>query len=117
MTSSSTREHGPRFFVSAGMSCIRSLASFLRFFIAHGRGLCSCRAFDNIERLIPFPRQQSNMIERVDCCAMHDKQILIRGATNGIGLAAAEALAALGANLAIAIRSSARQKKARVIPE
>src|SRR6266508_286846 len=33
---------------------------FLRFFIAHGRGLLSCRALDNIERLIPFPRQQSN---------------------------------------------------------
>jgi NAD(P)-dependent dehydrogenase (short-subunit alcohol dehydrogenase family) len=33
------------------------------------------------------------------------KQILITGATNGIGLAAAEALAALGANLAIVGRS------------
>ena len=32
---------------------------------------------------------------------MNDKQILITGATNGIGLAAAEALAALGANVAI----------------
>ena len=58
MTSSSTRELGPRFFVSARMSCIRSLASFL-IFIAHGRGLFSCRAVDDIENLIPFPRQQS----------------------------------------------------------
>ena len=63
MTSSSTRELGPRFFVSARMSCIRSLASFL-IFIAHGRGLFSCRVLDNIERLTAFPRQQSNMIEQ-----------------------------------------------------
>ena len=55
MTSSSTRELGPRFFVSARMSCIRSLASCL-IFIAHGRGLFSCRAVDNIERLIPLPK-------------------------------------------------------------
>src|SRR4029450_5713484 len=41
-----------------------------------------------------------------DCCAVNDKHILITGATNGIGLAAAEALAALGANLAIVGRSS-----------
>jgi NADPH:quinone reductase-like Zn-dependent oxidoreductase len=33
----------------------------------------------------------------LDCRAVNDKQILITGATNGIGLAAAEALAALGA--------------------
>jgi hypothetical protein len=33
-------------------------------FIAHGRGLFSFRAVDNIERLIPFPFQQSNMIEQ-----------------------------------------------------
>jgi NAD(P)-dependent dehydrogenase (short-subunit alcohol dehydrogenase family) len=38
----------------------------------------------------------------------NDKQILITGATNGIGLAAAEALAALGANLAIVGRSKTR---------
>src|SRR6266511_4996635 len=61
MTSCSTRELGQRFFVSAGISCIRvSWLPFLRFFIAHGRGLLPCRALDNIERLIPFPRQQSN---------------------------------------------------------
>ena len=35
----------------------------------------------------------------LDCSAVNDKQILITGATNGIGLAAAEALAVLGANL------------------
>src|SRR5215831_10492602 len=103
MTSCSTRELGPRVFVLAGMSCIW-FPGFLSqdLLLRHGRGLCSCRALDNIERLIPFPRQQSNMIERADCGAM---------------LAAADALAALGANLAIAIRSSARQKRARVIPE
>jgi NAD(P)-dependent dehydrogenase (short-subunit alcohol dehydrogenase family) len=41
----------------------------------------------------------------LDGCVVKDKQILITGATNGIGLAAAEALAALGANLAIVGRS------------
>src|SRR6266699_1237941 len=45
-----------------------------------------------------------------DCCAMNDKHILITGATNGIGLAAAEALAALGANLAIVGRSKTRTR-------
>jgi NAD(P)-dependent dehydrogenase (short-subunit alcohol dehydrogenase family) len=40
----------------------------------------------------------------------NDKQILITGATNGIGLAAAEALAALGANLAIVGRSKTRTR-------
>ena len=43
---------------------------------------------------------------------MNDKLILITGATNGIGLAAAEALAALGANLAIVGRSKSRTRVA-----
>ena len=46
----------------------------------------------------------------LDCCAVNDKQNLITGATNGIGLAAAEALAALGANLAIVGRSKTRTR-------
>jgi NAD(P)-dependent dehydrogenase (short-subunit alcohol dehydrogenase family) len=41
---------------------------------------------------------------------VNDKQILITGATNGIGLAAAKALAALGANLAIVGRSKTRTR-------
>src|SRR5215831_3673029 len=40
------------------------------------------------------------------------KQIVITGATNGIGLAAAEALAALGARLAIVARSERRAEAA-----
>jgi NAD(P)-dependent dehydrogenase (short-subunit alcohol dehydrogenase family) len=40
------------------------------------------------------------------------KQVLITGATNGIGLAAAEALAAQGAKLAIVARSEARARDA-----
>src|SRR5438034_4207871 len=48
----------------------------------------------------------------VDCCAVNDKQNLITGATNGIGLAAAEAPAALGANLAIVGRSKSRTRMA-----
>ena len=46
----------------------------------------------------------------LDCCAVNDKQILITGATNGIGLAAAEALTARGANLAIVGRSKTRTR-------
>jgi NAD(P)-dependent dehydrogenase (short-subunit alcohol dehydrogenase family) len=41
---------------------------------------------------------------------VNDKLILITGAVNGIGLAAAEALAALGANLAIVGRSKTRTR-------
>ena len=48
----------------------------------------------------------------LDCCAVNDKQILITGATNGIGLAAAKALAALGANLTIVGRSKSRTRVA-----
>jgi NAD(P)-dependent dehydrogenase (short-subunit alcohol dehydrogenase family) len=44
--------------------------------------------------------------------ALSNKQILITGATNGIGLAAAEALAALGANLAIVGRTQTRTRMA-----
>ena len=50
----------------------------------------------------------------LDCCAVNDKQILITGATNGIGLAAAEALAALGANLAIVGRGKTKTRIARL---
>ena len=39
---------------------------------------------------------------------MNGKQVLITGATNGIGLAAAQALAALGANVVIVGRSETR---------
>ena len=44
---------------------------------------------------------------------MNGKQILITGATNGIGLAAAQALAAQGAKLAIVARSEARRDRWR----
>jgi NAD(P)-dependent dehydrogenase (short-subunit alcohol dehydrogenase family) len=47
---------------------------------------------------------------RLEACVVNGKQILITGATNGIGLAAAEALAALGANVAIVGRSEPRTK-------
>ena len=80
--------------------------------------LFPCRAFDNIENLIPFLCQQSNMIEQISrgwpepwiAVPWNDKQILITGATNGIGLAAAEALATLGANLAIVGCSKTRTR-------
>jgi NAD(P)-dependent dehydrogenase (short-subunit alcohol dehydrogenase family) len=41
---------------------------------------------------------------------VNDKHILITGATNGIGLAAAEALATLGANVAIVGRSKTKTR-------
>ena len=41
---------------------------------------------------------------------MYRKQILINGATNGIGLAAAEALVALGANVTIVGRNGTRKR-------
>jgi hypothetical protein len=37
---------------------LRFRLPFLGFFIARERGLFSCRAVDNIARLIPFPRQR-----------------------------------------------------------
>jgi NAD(P)-dependent dehydrogenase (short-subunit alcohol dehydrogenase family) len=46
------------------------------------------------------------------CRVVTDKQILITGATNGIGLAAAEALVSLGTNLAIVGRSKSRTRLA-----
>src|SRR2546430_601861 len=46
----------------------------------------------------------------LDCCTVNDKQILITGATNGIGLAAAEALAAFGTSIAIVGRSKTRMR-------
>jgi NAD(P)-dependent dehydrogenase (short-subunit alcohol dehydrogenase family) len=56
--------------------------------------------------IIPLPPRSVTL----DCCAVNDKQILITGATNGIRLAAAEALAARGANLAIVGRSKTRTR-------
>jgi NADPH:quinone reductase-like Zn-dependent oxidoreductase len=53
----------------------------------------------------------------LDCIALNDKQVLITGATNGIGLAAAEALAALGANLAIVGRSKTRTRIGAIGPD
>jgi NAD(P)-dependent dehydrogenase (short-subunit alcohol dehydrogenase family) len=47
--------------------------------------------------------------------ALRGRQVLITGATNGIGLAAAEALAARGANVAIVGRSEARTKAAQAL--
>jgi NAD(P)-dependent dehydrogenase (short-subunit alcohol dehydrogenase family) len=60
--------------------------------------------------LLSVPRIIRALAIALDCCAVNDKQILITGATNGIGLAAAEALAALGANLVIVGRSQTRMR-------
>jgi NAD(P)-dependent dehydrogenase (short-subunit alcohol dehydrogenase family) len=51
----------------------------------------------------------------MDDRALTGKQVLITGATGGIGLAAAEALAARGANVAIVGRSDARTKMAAAL--
>src|SRR5262245_25394559 len=48
----------------------------------------------------------------MDELALRGRQVLITGATNGIGLAAAEALAVRGANVAMVGRSEARTKAA-----
>src|SRR5262245_14018043 len=47
--------------------------------------------------------------------SLSNKQVLITGATNGIGLAAAEALAARGANVAIVGRNETRIKLAAAL--
>jgi NAD(P)-dependent dehydrogenase (short-subunit alcohol dehydrogenase family) len=60
--------------------------------------------------LLSVPRIIRALAIALDCCAVNDKQILITGATNGIGLAAAEALAALGTNLVIVGRSQTRMR-------
>ena len=51
----------------------------------------------------------------MDELALRGRQVLITGATNGIGLAAAEALASKGANVAIVGRSASRTKAAEAL--
>src|SRR2546425_9390314 len=68
MTSCSTRELGPRFFVSAGMSCIRvSWFPFLRFLCAGTRELFSCRALDNHREVDPVPSPAVECRMAPDC--------------------------------------------------
>src|SRR5262252_2261379 len=54
MTSCSSRELGPRFFMSVGMSCIRFLASFLRFLLRIDAD-CSRAALSITSKLDPVP--------------------------------------------------------------
>jgi len=48
----------------------------------------------------------------MESAGVHGRQVLITGATNGIGLAAAEALAARGARLAVVARSASKGRDA-----
>jgi short chain dehydrogenase len=79
-------------------------------YISERRCAPSLRAHPSARLFATMPPWPSSAT--LSCCAVNDKQILITGATNGIGLAAAEALVALGANLAIVGRSKSRTRVA-----